>query len=69
MSRRTETIRGILGPMEYSTDMRPEMQVSLGSFSETPLGALITLILQFLLIAIFVIPPFAIAGFILSLAF
>jgi hypothetical protein len=48
MSRDTETIRGIFGPMEYSTDMHPEMQVSLGAFSDTPIGALITLILQIL---------------------
>jgi hypothetical protein len=49
--------------------MRPEMTVWFGEWSMTPFGAVVTLILQFLLLAIFVVPPFLFAGFIFSLAF
>jgi hypothetical protein len=41
------------------------MTVDLGSFSNTPIGAIITLILQILFFILFITPAVAMSGFIL----
>jgi hypothetical protein len=70
MSRRhVKVYPGIFGPNYYSDDMAPEMQISLGSFSDTPIGAFITLILQILLVIAFFTPAVLIAGLFLYVAF
>jgi hypothetical protein len=50
---RRKSYPGIFGPIYYTDGMAPDMQISLGSFSGTPIGALITLILQILFTIVF----------------
>jgi hypothetical protein len=70
MSRRHEdSCPGLFGPNYYSDDMAPDMQVSLGAFSNTPVGSVITLILQGLFMFVFTALTLIIPIFCLYLAF
>jgi hypothetical protein len=67
--RNIKSYPGLFGPDYYSDDMAPDMQISLGSFSDTPIGAFITLILQILLVIAFFTPAVLMAGLFLYAAF